>query len=188
MQGASLKTICLCVIRHDFVDKHQKSRNILRFCLSFSSMKCVIKVIPPHSSESPFVWVKAGLGSIRLGTMWNWISILDVKIFILFNSLLLGGKVSEWKVQKLTLHIQMFNKFDNFFLLWHFYYTSILDCFIYFYFFLQSHLSNQWMAASSRFLGFRRRSQFALWLGSCSRSRGKNLLCQVRAFFHIIIR
>ena len=121
--------------------------------------------------------------------MWNWISILDVKIFILFNSLLLGGKVSEWKVQKLTLHIvQMFNKFDNFFLLWHFYYTCILDCFIYFYFFLQSHLSNQWMAASSRFLGFRRRSQFALWLGSCSRSRGKNLLCQVSAFFHIIIR
>ena len=101
---------------------------------------------------------------------------------------LLGGKVSEWKVQKLTLHIQMFNKFNNFFLLWHFYYTSILDCFIYFYFFLQSHLSNQWMAASSRFLGFRRRSQFALWLGSCSRSRGKNLLCQVSAFFHIIIR
>ena len=141
MQGASLKTICLCVIRHDFVDKHQKSRNILRFCLSFSSMKCVIKVIPPHSSESPFVWFKAGLGSIRLGTMWNWISILDVKIFILFNSLLLGGKVSEWKVQKLTLHIQMFNKFDNFFLLRHFYYTCILDCFIYIFIFSCSHIS-----------------------------------------------
>ena len=54
---------------------------------------------------------------------------------------LLGGKVSEWKVQKLTLHIQMFNKFDNFFLLWHFYYTCILDCFTYIFIFSCSHIS-----------------------------------------------
>ena len=42
-------------ISRNFVDKRQNNRNFLTICLSFCSMKCIIKVIPPHSSESPSV-------------------------------------------------------------------------------------------------------------------------------------
>ena len=48
-------------ISHNFVDKRQNNRNFLTICLSFCSMKCVIKEIPPRSSESPSVWIKAEL-------------------------------------------------------------------------------------------------------------------------------
>ena len=48
----------LYVIRHSFVDKFQDFRNILTFWVICSSMKWVIKVILPHSNESPFVWIK----------------------------------------------------------------------------------------------------------------------------------
>ena len=37
----------------------ENNRNFLMICLSFCSMKCIIKVIPSHSRESPSVWDKA---------------------------------------------------------------------------------------------------------------------------------
>ena len=43
----------------------------------------------------------------------------------------------------------------------------------------QPHYSNQWMVASGWFLGFWRRTQFAIWLGSCRWPRWKDILRQV---------
>ena len=39
-------------------DKFQVSGNFLGFCVGFCSLKWVIKVIPPHSSESPSIRMK----------------------------------------------------------------------------------------------------------------------------------
>ena len=70
-------------ISHNFVDKRQNNRNFLTICLSFCSMKCVIKVIPPHSNESPSVRWKAG-----------WIAPNQTDFFFL-NSVFLSYRMSQ---------------------------------------------------------------------------------------------